>query len=198
MIRTRCACGRRHGRATDPARRRVLGSLGAGLALGALAALGGLAGCGERAADAKPPAPVEITAATACELDGMLLADYPGPKAQIHYVGMAAPMFHCDTVELFALLLKPEQVRAVAIAYVQDMGQTDWDHPAGHWIDARQALFVRGSKRRGSMGPTLASFAKEDDARRFIAEWGGELLRFAEVKPEMVDLSGGARFDSKM
>lgn len=177
-----CCCGRR---------RQLLG-------LAALSALGALAGCGERAGDVRALAPVEIDAATACELDGMLLADYPGPKAQIHYAGAAAPVFLCDTVELFNLLLRPEQVRKVLAVYVQDMGQADWEQPRGHWIDASSAYYVLGSKRHGSMGPTIASFAQEPDAKKFTEQWGGKLLRYAEVKPEMVDLSGGALHDSKM
>ncbi len=182
---------------TCTCRRRFLqrGTLaGAGLALAALGALGA---CSRREADS-PTTPLEISADTACELDGMLLADYPGPKAQIHRVGAKTPEFYCDTVELFATLLRPEQVHAVAAAYVQDMGRADWERPQGQWIDARQALYVRGSKRRGSMGPTLASFANEADAQRFIAQWGGTLLRYADIKPEMVDLSGGAKADSRM
>ena len=34
--------------------------------------------------------PIEITAGTACSLDGMILADFPGPKGQIHYASGAA------------------------------------------------------------------------------------------------------------
>ena len=48
------------------------------------------------------------------------------------------------------------------------------------------------------MGPTIASFAQEADAARFAAEYGGKVLRFADVKPGMVDLSGGALHDTKM
>ena len=166
--------------------------------LGALGGLGGLAACSDRAAEAQALAPVEFGTATACELDGMLLADYPGPKAQIHYAGQAAPTFFCDTVELFNLLLRPEQVRKVLAAYVQDMGRADWNQPRGHWIDATSAVYVRGSKRLGSMGPTLASFAQAADARKFAAEYGGSVLGYAEIKVAMVDLSGGAKFDQRM
>ena len=175
-------------------RRRLLGWA----ALAPLGALGGLAACSDRAAEAQALAPVEFGAATACEFDGMLLADYPGPKAQIHYAGAAAPVFLCDTVELFNLLLRPEQVRKVLAAYVQDMGRADWEQPRGHWIDATQALYVRGSKRLGSMGPTLASFAQAADARKFAAEFGGSVLGYADIKAEMADLSGGAKFDQRM
>jgi len=89
-------------------------------------------------------------------------------------------------------------VRAVRAVYVQDMGATDWNQPQGHWIDAKTALYVLGSKRHGSMGPTIASFAKEADARRFATEYGGKVLRFTDIKADMVDLSGGALHDTRM
>jgi len=195
-MNTTCSCRRRHAAVDDACgeRRQLLGLA----ALASLGALGGLAGCGDRRGDAQALAPVEAGAATTCELDGMQLADYPGPKAQIHYAGVAAPVFFCDTVELFNMLLRPEQVRKVLAVYVQDMGSTDWDQPRGHWIDAIHAVYVRGSKRLGSMGPTLASFAQAADARRFAADYGGTVLRYAEIKPEMADLSGGAKFDMRM
>jgi copper chaperone NosL len=144
------------------------------------------------------PVPVEIEAGTACDLDGMLLADYPGPKGQIHYAGAAAPVFCCDTVELFALLLRPEQARPVRVALVQDMAQADWNQPRGHWFDARQGFYVLGSKRHGSMGPTLASFAAQEPAAAFAREFGGRVLRFAEITPDQADLRGGAQRDQRM
>lgn len=142
--------------------------------------------------------PTEIDAHTTCSLDGMLLTDYPGPKAQIKYEGEADPSFFCDTVELFHALLQPEQVRAVQAVFVQDMGKADWDTPRGHWMDAKKAFYVLGSVRKGSMGPTIASFAQEADAQKFAAKEGGKVLRYAEIKPDMVDLSGGAVHDMKM
>lgn len=175
-------------------RRRALG-------FAALAALSGgalLAGCDDKAAGQQAVAPVEIDRTTACELDGMLLADYPGPKAQIHYAGQDRPVFFCDTVELFHTLLAGEQVKPIRAVYVQDMGQADWDEPKGHWIDAKTAFYVLGSKRQGSMGPTIASFAQEADANKFAKEYGGKVLRYGDIKPDMVDLSGGAVHDMRM
>lgn len=142
--------------------------------------------------------PAEIDAASTCELDGMLLADYPGPKAQIHYVGESRPIWCCDTMEMFSLLLKPEQVRAVAAVFVQDMAQADWAQPRGHWFDARQGHYVIGSKRHGSMGPTVASFRQAADAQAFMQQHGGRVVAYAEVTAEMVDLSGGAHHDGRM
>ena len=171
-------------------------SLARTLALGALLGLG-LSAC-DRAPDAAALAPIEIDRSTSCELDGMLLADYPGPKAQVFYAGQDKPTFFCDTVELFSTLLAGEQVRIARAIYVQDMGRTVWEHPEGHWIDAKAAVYVVGGKRHGSMGPTIASFSQSADADKFAAEYGGKVLRFADIKPAMVDLSGGALHDSKM
>lgn len=163
------------------------------------AALGfGLVACDNGAQTAVSLAPVEIDRSTSCELDGMLLSDYPGPKAQVHYAGQAQPSFFCDTVELFNTLLAGEQVRAPKAIYVQDMGQTDWEQPQDHWIDAKTALYVLGSKRHGSMGPTIASFAQEADATQFAAEYGGKVLRFGDITVDMVDLSGAALHDTRM
>jgi len=157
-----------------------------------------LTACGEPADKATALVPVEIDHHTSCALDGMLLADYGGPKAQIHFANQAEPEFFCDTVEMFHMILSPEQIRPVQAVYVQDMGKADWDEPRGHWIDAKTAVYVQGSKRRGSMGPTIASFAQVEDANRFAAEHGGKVLRFAEITPDMVVLDGGALHDSRM
>ncbi len=163
-----------------------------------LAALS-LAGCkSDDQAAAGEQAPVEMNSSASCSLDGMLLADFPGPKGQILYAHDKQVHWFCDSFELLATLLAPEQVRAVRAAYVQDMGKADWDNPQGHWIVARNAYYVFGSKRHGSMGPTAASFADEAAAQKFVQSFGGRVLRFADIKPEMVDLSGGALHDTRM
>lgn len=171
---------------------------GARAALAALLAAGVLVACGGGDGGAGSIAAIEIDHGTSCALDGMLLADYPGPKAQIHYEGAARPDFFCDTVEMFSIYLNPEQARGVAAIYVQDMGKADWDAPRGHWIDARAAIYVHGSKRTGSMGPTIASFATAADAEHFAETHGGKVLRFDEVRPDMVVLDGGALHDQRM
>lgn len=153
-----------------------------------------LAGCGE---PAKSTQPLEIAGDTACALDGMILKDFAGPKAQIHY-DQGEPDFFCDTREMFSIFLRPEQKKRITAIYTQDMGKADWTRPEGQWIDARSAFYVVGSPRRGSMGPTVPSFAQEADARKFAAQYGGKVLPFAQVTIDMVDLSGGAGHDEKM
>lgn len=154
-------------------------------------------GCGRRDATATSE-PRDFTRQTTCSLDGMVLADYPGPKGQIHYAGAGEPEYFCDLVELFRMYLAPEQARTVRGIYVQDMGKAAWEEPRGFWTDARAAFFVLGSRKHGSMGPTIASFALEPDARRFAAEHGGRVLRFADVKPQDAVLDGGALHDGPM
>lgn len=144
-----------------------------------------------------PLAPQELKPGTACALDGMLLLDYPGPKAQIQYADGSTEFF-CDTVEMFNLVLRPEQQRRIRAVYAQDMGKEDWRQPRAGWIDARQAFYVHGSKKRGSMGPTFASFAARQDAEAFVRQHGGKVLSFAEVTPDMADLRGGASHDDRM
>ena len=152
------------------------------------------------AACSKQEAPlqlVEPTRDTVCSLDGMTLVDYPGPKGQIHYAGGEVNFF-CDSTELVSTYLKPEQKKRIRAAYVQDMGKTAWDKPSGNWIDATKALYVQGSKKHGSMGPTLATFANQADADKFVAEQGGKVFKFSELTPEMVRLDGGMQHDQHM
>ena len=153
-----------------------------------------LAACSKPSA---PVAPQEITAGTSCSLDGMTLADFPGPKGQIHYA-TGNPDFFCDTFELFSIYLQPEQKKSITGIFTQDMGKTDWEKPQGNWIDAKQAFYVLGSKKTGSMGPTLAAFAHRQDAEKFATEFGGKVLRFDQVTSDMVDLSGGVVHDERM
>jgi len=151
-------------------------------------------GCGEERRIAQPQ---EITRDTACSLDGMILADYPGPKGQIHY-DKGEPDFFCDTRELMSIYLRPEQKRRVVGIFTQDMGKAEWKNPQGQWIDARTAYFVLGSRMKGSMGPTLATFLRAEDAQSFVKANGGRVLRFDEITPEMVRLDGGVLKDERM
>jgi copper chaperone NosL len=133
----------------------------------------------------------EPSADTACALDGMVLKDFPGPKAQIHY-SEGKPDFYCDLMELFAVVLAPEQKRAVAGLYVQDMGKADWAHPQGHWIAAKSASYVVGSRKAGSMGPALASFSTAQDAAAFAQAEGGKVMPFEQITVAMLKPAGAA------
>lgn len=139
----------------------------------------------------------EIDRSTSCSLDGMILMDYPGPKAQIHYDKDEADFF-CDTMEMFSIYLRPEQKKRVKALFTQDMGKTPWEQPTGNWIDAKSAYYVVDSKKLGAMGPTLAAFSSMEDAQAFVTRFGGKILRFDEVTLNMVSLDGGAQHDERM
>ncbi|HEY0845269.1 MAG TPA: nitrous oxide reductase accessory protein NosL [Noviherbaspirillum sp.] len=154
-----------------------------------------LAACGKEVAQV---AALEPGKDTACALDGMVLVDYPGPKAQMHFAE-GAPEFFCDITELFAMVLAPEQKRPVTGIFVQDMGKADWAQPVGHWVDAKAAFYVVGSRKHGSMGPTFGSFANEQDALAFAQKEGGSVKRFEQITIEMVDKhASGASHDNTM
>lgn len=134
---------------------------------------------------------------SACALDGMILKDFAGPKAQILYVE-GKPDFFCNVMELFSVLSAQEQKRQIAGMYVQDMGKADWDHPTANWIDAKAAFYVVGSRKPGSMGPTFASFAVMQDAQDFVKKEGGKVVRFDQVTTDMVNMDNSAARDTKM
>lgn len=140
---------------------------------------------------------LEPTSATSCELDGMILKDYPGPKAQIHYAE-GKPEFFCDLMELFSMVLEPEQKRPITAVFVQDIGKTTWEHPVGNWIDAKSAIYVVGSKKLGSMGSTFGSFSNMQDAEAFQQKEGGKIMRFEQVTSDMLNRSGDAAHDTTM
>jgi len=142
---------------------------------------------------------LEPTSETASAVDGMLLKNYPGPKAQIHYA-QGQPEFFSDLKEMFSTLLVPEQKRSVTAVFVQDMGKTSWEHPTGNWIDAKTAIYVAGSKKMGSMGPTFGSFSSMQDAEAFVKKEGGKIVRFEQITPDMLNKSesGAAAHDAMM
>jgi copper chaperone NosL len=141
--------------------------------------------------------PVEIDRTTSCSLDGMILMDYPGPKAQIQY-DKGEPDFFCDTMEMFSIYLRPEQKKRVKALFTQDMAKTPWEQPKDNWIDAKSAYYVLGSNKPGSMGPTLAAFSRMEDAQAFVKKFGGKVLRFDEVTYNIVSLDGGTQHDERM
>ena len=166
----------------------------AGLAALSVILLVSASGCDKAG---KPVQALEPNRQTTCALDGMSLLDFPGPKAQIHY-GDGETDFFCDTMEMFSVYLKPEQQRRITAIFTQDMGQADWKTPKGHWIDAKRAYYVLGSDMPGSMGPTLASFARLSDADAFSKKHGGKVLSFSQITSEMVTLDGGVVRDERM
>lgn len=136
------------------------------------------------------PAPVHIEQGDECHVCGMIITNFPGPKAEAFTEKHQAVRKFCSTREMFAWMLQPENKNRNHTLYVHNMAQTDWASPDDTaLIDARAAFYVIGSDKKGAMGPTLASFATEADAHAFMSQSGGRVVGFDEVTLE--DLNAG-------
>ncbi|GLX77981.1 nitrous oxide reductase accessory protein NosL [Thalassotalea insulae] len=130
---------------------------------------------------------VAIESNDECHLCGMLIANFSGPKAELYRQGITekeSNKIHkfCSTRDMFSFYLDPENKRNVTSIYVHDMSKSPWDEPNdSYFIDAKTAWFVAGSDKTGAMGPTLASFAKQQDAQQFAQQFGGQVLAFEQV-----------------
>ncbi|ENO83418.1 nitrous oxide reductase accessory protein NosL [Thauera linaloolentis] len=122
------------------------------------------------------PIPVDAR----CPVCGMYPARFPKWASQIIFTDGSAHFFD-SPVDLFTFLDEPVRfdthhtAEDAAAMYVAD-------HRDGTWLDARQAVFVIGSRIRGPMrGPDLPAFADHAAAEAFIAEYGGRALAFGEL-----------------
>ncbi len=145
-----------------------------------------LAGCSSK--KTRLPLPRKVLSSTTSQLCGMFLKQYPGPEAQMIYKN-GRTYFFCDTVELFQWMhLKDIADRGVPLAiYVQDMTNNSWNHPEDHFINAKKAYYVIGSKRMGCMGVTFASFSSKEAANKFIVKFGGKVYKFNEITGKIVN-----------
>jgi nitrous oxide reductase accessory protein NosL len=112
----------------------------------------------------------------------MFVAKYPDWVAGVVFKDGTTAWFD-GAKDLFKFLLKPE--RYAPSRRAADVGAV-WvtDYYALTLLDARQAWFVIGSDVFGPMGTELVPFAREEEAREFMADHKGTgLLRFGDVGP---------------
>jgi len=162
------------------------------------AALFAIAGCSQREAVA-PPAPQEITVDTAGHFCGMGLYEHKGPKGQIFVADKKEPYWFASVRETLAFLKLPEEPKNVVAIYVNDMGKaSNWDRPEpGTWVDANRSWYVIGSKRLGGMNDNEAvPFGDESKAKRFVADNGGQILRFIDIPVDYVFPGQGSVADT--
>jgi len=156
------------------------------LLITALAALL-VAGCREE--PSTPPGPVAMTPEALGHYCQMNLTEHPGPKAQVHLEGMAAPLFFSQVRDAIAYQRMPEQSHAIRGIYVSDMGRAQsWASPGvDNWIAVDKAVFVVDSKKVGGMGVTeLIPFSDKAAASDFIAKHGGSIRDLREIPDEVV------------
>jgi copper chaperone NosL len=154
-----------------------------------LVAVISLVGCGEQQAQqSAAPKPVVIANGEECDLCGMYINRFPGPKGQVFERGITNPKRFCSTRDMFAYALQPEHQHRVEFIYVHDVASAPWDEQEkAKYINAKDAYFVTGHQLKGAMGPALASFAQLVDAQAFSKEQGGDVIRFSEVDMQVLN-----------
>lgn len=131
------------------------------------------------------PASVEPTRDHACAVCGMIVVDFPGAKAQIHFRKGKYSMF-CSTLDMFLFYLQPDRPADIVALYVNDMGKADREHPKGHWTDAAKAFYVQGGDVMGPMGEALVPFGERKDAEQYREKHGGRIIAFSDVTMDML------------
>lgn len=147
----------------------------------ALILSGLLVACGGEEDIAIKPPPVEPGAEATGHFCGMNLKDHEGPKGQIHLTGVPFPVWFTSVRDTIAFTMLPEESKAIAAIYVNDMGRAeDWEQPAaGLWIDATRAYYVIHSDRAGGMGAAEAvPFGDIASAEAFQNRHGGRVVTF--------------------
>jgi copper chaperone NosL len=148
-----------------------------------------LPACGKNEQASAPPPPKEISADSIAEFCNMALSEHSGPKGQIFVKGRNEPFWFASVRDTFAFTLLPEEPKAITAIYVTDMAKArTWDEPGpGVWTDARKALFVIASRKRGGMGEDEAvPFSDEAAAQAFMAENGGRMVHFDEMPKDYI------------
>ncbi|MDP3959347.1 MAG: nitrous oxide reductase accessory protein NosL [Pseudorhodobacter sp.] len=148
----------------------------------ALILLLALAACRDETASL--PDPVVMTADAVGHYCQMNVLEHPGPKAQVHLVGLPDPLFFSQVRDAIAYQRMPEQSNTIAVIYVSDMGAApSWEDPgAENWIAAATAFYVVGSGQTGGMGaPELVPFADSGAAQAFAAAHGGQVAALDQI-----------------
>ncbi len=156
-----------------------------------------VAGCQREAT--KIPPPQKMTADAIGHYCGMNLIEHPGPKGQIFAASLIEPVWFSSVRDTIAFTMLPDEPKDIQAIYVSDMGKAkSWNDPgADNWVEARKALFVIGSRAKGGMGGDEAvPFSDRNDAQKFVAENGGEIVTFAQVPRDYVLASGGDKTDA--
>jgi copper chaperone NosL len=151
-----------------------------------------LSGCGDEQAQ-KPPPPQTLTADAIGKYCGMMLLEHPGPKGQIILASASAPIWFSSARDAVAFTLLPEEAKDIRAIYVSDMARAaDWTNPGvDNWVEARTAVFVIGSSKRGGMGgEETVPFSDRAAAERFATEHGGRVVALTEIPPDYVLGSG--------
>ena len=148
-----------------------------------------LAACGDKMSETPIPSPITLTQEAAGHYCQMVILDHAGPKAQMFVADLLHPLWFSQVRDGLAKVKSEERSSEILVLYVNDMGAAEsWEQPgADNWIQADSAYFVVGSDAVGGMGaPEYVPFADKNQAEQFVAERGGEIIRFSDISAEAV------------
>lgn len=135
------------------------------------------------------PPPEELTREATGFYCQMIVADHPGPKAQIFLRGRKKPVWFPSVRDAFAFLMLPSEDKGIRAIYVTDMAVAkNFATPeAGAWTEGKSAYYVLGSDLKGGMGlPEVVPFSRKAAALAYMEEHGGQLSRMADVPEDYV------------
>jgi copper chaperone NosL len=147
-----------------------------------------LTACGDGRELATSPDPAPLDRDAVGRYCQMVVADHPGPKAQIFLDDGSPPLWFSSVRDGIAFTLLPEEPKNVVAFYVNDMSDTSWERPDDStWIAAGDAWFVLGSSQAGGMGaPEAVPFVSEPEAKAFAAAHGGEIMRLDTIPGDYI------------
>ena len=121
----------------------------------------------------------------------MNVLEHPGPKGQIILASRIEPVWFSSARDTFSFTMLPEEPKDIRAIYVSDMAKApSWEQPgANNWVDAKQALFVVGSRIKGGMGA--------DEAVPFSDRSGRGQVRRGERRTSRDVRRGAARLRSR-
>ena len=149
-----------------------------------LAALLILVGCNDENANVEIPRPIAMTEEAVGHYCNMNILEHTGPKAQIHLKNIMFPVWFSQVRDAIAFMRLPEETQEPVAIYVNDMGKAaNWDFPSDEtWIEIGTAFFVIESNKNGGMGaPEAVPFGTREDAREFVAKYGGRIASLDEI-----------------
>lgn len=133
--------------------------------------------------------PTAFGAHDRCNMCGMVIANYEGPKAQVFIKGAEeTAVKFCSGRDAFTFALQPENARRLLAFFIHDVGSSSWEKPQDKdLMDARQAYYVYGHDIAGVMGNEPAAFSTQQAAREFMQKHGGKLYSYGDITLELLD-----------
>ena len=169
----------------------------------------GLAGClgGTGDSNEDAPEPVTLGSDADCDVCGMVIAQHPGPTAEVFYADEQPedhdnPARFDSTWEAFQYDFDHDDWTRTAF-YVTDYSSVDYEirtdagqtvisthYGSESFVAATDVTFVVASEVVGAMGNDLVGFSARSDAESFQDEYGGDLASVDDVTPTMITSLG--------